>query len=117
MDLPFILPERNLIIAGGTGKGVLYGVYGLLELWGFRMYTSTGYPYSECGFNQHSEKWAVCRSCSAIPHHILPGYSATRNIQTGTGFLPGAIGDCSSTPSTNSFPRTSTAKRILNIFP
>src|SRR5207244_12801435 len=22
-------------------KGVLYGVYGLLELWGFRMYTST----------------------------------------------------------------------------
>jgi hypothetical protein len=33
--------EKNLIIAGGTGKGVLYGVYGLLELWGFRMYTST----------------------------------------------------------------------------
>jgi hypothetical protein len=33
--------ERNLIVAGGTGKGVLYGVYGLLELWGFRMYTST----------------------------------------------------------------------------
>lgn len=32
--------EKNLIIAGGTGKGVLYGVYGLLELWGFRMYTS-----------------------------------------------------------------------------
>ncbi|MBS1800236.1 MAG: DUF4838 domain-containing protein [Acidobacteria bacterium] len=30
----------NLIVAGGTGKGVLYGVYGLLELWGFRMYTS-----------------------------------------------------------------------------
>jgi len=32
---------RNLIVAGGTGKGVLYGIYGLLELWGFRMYTST----------------------------------------------------------------------------
>ncbi|HEU4636569.1 MAG TPA: DUF4838 domain-containing protein [Edaphobacter sp.] len=31
---------KSLIIAGGTGKGVLYGVYGLLELWGFRMYTS-----------------------------------------------------------------------------
>jgi hypothetical protein len=31
---------KGLIIAGGTGKGVLYGVYGLLELWGFRMYTS-----------------------------------------------------------------------------
>ena len=31
---------KNLIIAGGTGKGTLYGVYGLLELWGFRMYTS-----------------------------------------------------------------------------
>ena len=31
---------RNLIIAGGTGKGTLYGVYGLLELWGSRMYTS-----------------------------------------------------------------------------
>lgn len=31
---------KNLIIVGGTGKGVLYGVYGLLELWGFRMYTS-----------------------------------------------------------------------------
>src|SRR6185437_8529759 len=28
---------RNLIIAGGAGKGVLYGVYGLLELSGFRM--------------------------------------------------------------------------------
>ena len=33
--------EKNLTIAGGAGKGVLYGVYGLLELWGFRMYTST----------------------------------------------------------------------------
>lgn len=32
---------KDLIIAGGTGKGVLYGIYGLLELWGFRMYTST----------------------------------------------------------------------------
>ena len=32
---------KNLIIAGGTGKGTLYGIYGLLELWGFRMYTST----------------------------------------------------------------------------
>jgi alpha-glucuronidase len=32
---------RNLIIAGGTGKGTLYGIYGLLELWGFRMYAST----------------------------------------------------------------------------
>jgi len=32
--------ENNLIIAGGTGKGVLYGIYGLLELFGFRMYTS-----------------------------------------------------------------------------
>lgn len=35
-------PEKeNLIIAGGTGRGVLYGVYGLLELWGYRMYTSS----------------------------------------------------------------------------
>jgi hypothetical protein len=33
--------EKNLIIAGGTGKGTLCGVYGLLELWGFRMYTSS----------------------------------------------------------------------------
>src|SRR5215472_6955873 len=32
---------EKLIIAGGTGKGVLYGIYGLLELWGFRMYTSS----------------------------------------------------------------------------
>jgi hypothetical protein len=32
---------KNLIIAGGTGKGIIYGVYGLLELSGFRMYTST----------------------------------------------------------------------------
>jgi Domain of unknown function (DUF4838) len=32
---------NHLMIAGGTGKGVLYGVYGLLEHWGFRMYTST----------------------------------------------------------------------------
>jgi hypothetical protein len=32
---------KNLIVAGGTGKGVLYGIYGLLELWGFRMYKST----------------------------------------------------------------------------
>jgi len=34
---------KNLIIAGGTGKGTLYGIYGLLELWGFRMYTSTAF--------------------------------------------------------------------------
>jgi hypothetical protein len=33
--------QKHLIIAGGDGKGVLYGVYGLLDLWGFRMYTST----------------------------------------------------------------------------
>lgn len=34
-------PARgNLIVAGGTGKGVLYGIYALLELSGFRMYTS-----------------------------------------------------------------------------
>ncbi len=32
---------KNLIVSGGTGKGVLYGIYGLLELWGFRMYKST----------------------------------------------------------------------------
>jgi hypothetical protein len=31
---------KSLIVAGGTGKGTLYGVYGLLEFWGFRMYTS-----------------------------------------------------------------------------
>ncbi|MFT4113480.1 DUF4838 domain-containing protein [Silvibacterium sp.] len=31
---------HGLIILGGTNKGVLYGVYGLLELWQFRMYTS-----------------------------------------------------------------------------
>ena len=30
----------NLIVAGGSGKGTLYGVHGLLELAGFRMYTS-----------------------------------------------------------------------------
>lgn len=33
--------EKGLIITGGGGKGALYGVYGLMELWGFRMYTST----------------------------------------------------------------------------
>lgn len=33
--------ERNLIIAGGKDKGTLFGIYGLLELWGFRMYTSS----------------------------------------------------------------------------
>jgi hypothetical protein len=33
--------DKSLILVGGTGKGVLYGIYGLLELWGFRMYTST----------------------------------------------------------------------------
>lgn len=33
--------RKNLIVAGGTDKGTLYGIYGLLELWGFRMYTST----------------------------------------------------------------------------
>lgn len=32
--------ERSLIIAGGMAKGTLFGIYGLLELWGFRMYTS-----------------------------------------------------------------------------
>jgi len=32
---------KDLIVAGGTGKGTLYGIYGLLEMWGFRMYTST----------------------------------------------------------------------------
>ncbi len=32
---------KNLVIAGGTGKGTLYGIYGLLELWSFRMYTSS----------------------------------------------------------------------------
>lgn len=31
---------KGLILAGGAGKGTLYAVYGLLELWGFRMYTS-----------------------------------------------------------------------------
>jgi len=41
--------EKNLIIAGGTGKGVLYGVYGLLELWGYRMYTSTAIHVPDAG--------------------------------------------------------------------
>ena len=41
--------ERNLIIAGGTGKGVLYGVYGLLEIAGFRMYTSTAIHVPDAG--------------------------------------------------------------------
>jgi Domain of unknown function (DUF4838)/Glycosyl hydrolase family 67 N-terminus len=40
---------KNLIVAGGSGKGVLYGVYGLLELWGFRMYTSTAIHVPEAG--------------------------------------------------------------------
>ena len=40
---------KNLIIAGGTGKGVLYGIYGLLELWGFRMYTSAAIHIPEAG--------------------------------------------------------------------
>jgi hypothetical protein len=39
--------QKNLIIAGGDGKGVLYAVYGLLELWGFRMYTSTSIDVPE----------------------------------------------------------------------
>jgi len=41
--------EKNLIIAGSTGKGVLYGIYGLLELWGFRMYTSTSLRTPDAG--------------------------------------------------------------------
>jgi hypothetical protein len=40
---------ENLVIAGGTGKGVLYGIYGLLELWGFRMYTSTSIHVPSAG--------------------------------------------------------------------
>ncbi len=31
---------KNFVLAGGSGKGVLYGVYGLLETLGFRKYTS-----------------------------------------------------------------------------
>lgn len=41
--------EANLIIAGGTGRGVLYGVYGLLEISGFRMYTSTAIHIPDAG--------------------------------------------------------------------
>ncbi|MES2221842.1 MAG: DUF4838 domain-containing protein [Acidobacteriota bacterium] len=41
--------DQNLIIAGGTGKGVLYGVYCLLEIWGFRMYTSTAIHIPDAG--------------------------------------------------------------------
>jgi Domain of unknown function (DUF4838)/Glycosyl hydrolase family 67 N-terminus len=37
----YYLAGKKLIVAGGTGQGVLYGIYGLLELWGFRMYTSS----------------------------------------------------------------------------
>jgi hypothetical protein len=40
---------KNLIIAGGTGKGTLYGIYGLLELWGFRMYTSASIHIPDAG--------------------------------------------------------------------
>ena len=40
---------KNLIIAGGTEKGVLYGIYGLLELWGFRMYTSSSINVPDAG--------------------------------------------------------------------
>ena len=36
----FIPRGNNLVIAGGTDKGVLYGVYGLLEQLGFRKYDS-----------------------------------------------------------------------------
>lgn len=32
--------DNNFVIAGGSGKGVLYGVYSLLESLGFRKYTS-----------------------------------------------------------------------------
>lgn len=52
---------KNLIVAGGSGKGVLYGVYGFLELCGFRMYeaaaiqvprlTSIGVPKDEVVVN------------------------------------------------------------------
>lgn len=40
---------KGLIVAGGTGQGLLYGVYGLLELWGLRMYTSkaTALPHTQ----------------------------------------------------------------------
>src|ERR1700722_14207837 len=41
--------QENLIIAGGDGKGVLYAVYALLELWGFRMYTSTSIDVPDVG--------------------------------------------------------------------
>lgn len=40
---------ENLVIAGGAGKGVLYGTYGLLELWGFRMYTPTSFHTPDAG--------------------------------------------------------------------
>jgi hypothetical protein len=40
---------KKLIIAGGTGKGALYGIYGLLEPWGFRMYTSTAIVVPDAG--------------------------------------------------------------------
>jgi len=41
--------DNNLIIAGGKRKGVLYGIYGLLEIWGFRMYTSTAIHIPSAG--------------------------------------------------------------------
>ena len=40
--------DKNLIIGGG--QGALYGVYGLLELWGFRMYTSTSIDVPKADF-------------------------------------------------------------------
>jgi hypothetical protein len=36
-----LAPRGEILMIAGAGKGILYGVFALLESWGFRMYTST----------------------------------------------------------------------------
>lgn len=57
-----LAPKGEILMIAGPGKGTLYGVYSLLESWGFRMYTSTAIEIPSARIVRLPAKAITCTS-------------------------------------------------------
>jgi hypothetical protein len=82
-----LVPQSEVLMIAGAGKGTLYGVYELLESWGFRMYTSTAITIPTVHFVRLPEKDATYTSpvkyrTTSYPDTNNPEYAAWHRLSS-----------------------------------
>ncbi len=82
-----LAPHSEILMIAGAGKGTLYGIYGLLESWGFRMYTSTAIEIPAARIVHFPAKAITCASpvkyrTTSYPDTNNPEYTSWHRLSS-----------------------------------